>query len=57
MRAIRVSEFGGPEVLKLIKDVPVPQASEGQVRLKHGLITHIVIQHNSLWKIKRFSHG
>ena len=33
MRAIRVSSFGGPEVLKLIADVPVPTVSKGQVRL------------------------
>ena len=32
MRAIRVSSFGGPEVLKLIGDVPVPTVSKGQVR-------------------------
>ena len=31
MRAIRVSSFGGPEVLKLLADVPVPSVSNGQV--------------------------
>ena len=33
MRAIRVSSFGGPEVLKLLADVPVPSVSNGQVSL------------------------
>ena len=32
MRAIRVSSFGGPEVLQLLADVPVPSVSSGQVR-------------------------
>ena len=32
MRAIRVAEFGGAEVLKLLADVPVPSVSKGQVR-------------------------
>ena len=31
MRAIRVSEFGGPEVLKLATDAPVPTPGKGQV--------------------------
>ena len=31
MRAVRVSSFGGPEVLKLLADVPVPSVSNGQV--------------------------
>jgi len=34
MRAIRVSSFGGPEVLKLLADVPVPSVSSGQVLVK-----------------------
>ncbi len=33
MRAIQQSEFGGPEVLKLV-DVPVPAAGEGEVLIK-----------------------
>src|SRR5262245_10345911 len=33
MKAIRVSEFGGPEVLKL-EDVPVPKADAGQVLVR-----------------------
>lgn len=32
MRAIRVSEFGAPSVLKLCSDVKVPQAGHRQVR-------------------------
>uniref|UniRef100_A0A3Q3J7I4 Uncharacterized protein n=1 Tax=Monopterus albus TaxID=43700 RepID=A0A3Q3J7I4_MONAL len=31
MRAIRVSEFGGPSVLTLRSDVPVPQPGPRQV--------------------------
>lgn len=34
MRAIRVSEFGGPTVLRLCSDVPVPVPGPRQVR--HG---------------------
>lgn len=33
MRAIRVSETGGPEVLRL-EDVPLPEPGEGQARVK-----------------------
>ena len=31
MKAIRVAEFGGPEVLKLVSDVPMPTVNKGQV--------------------------
>lgn len=31
MRAVRVAQFGGPEVLKVENNVPVPEPSEGQV--------------------------
>ncbi len=31
MRAIRVHKFGGPEVLKLDENVPVPAVAEKQV--------------------------
>lgn len=34
MRAIRVTEFGGPQVLKLETNVPVPRPSEDQVLIK-----------------------
>jgi len=30
MRAIRISAFGGPEVLELVEDAPVPEPAEGQ---------------------------
>jgi NADPH2:quinone reductase len=33
VRAIRITEFGGPEVLHLDEDAPEPQAGEGQVLL------------------------
>lgn len=33
MRAIRIEEFGGPEVLKLV-DAPAPEPREGQVLIK-----------------------
>jgi NADPH:quinone reductase len=33
MRAIRIEEFGGPEVLQLA-DLPVPEAGEGQVLIR-----------------------
>lgn len=33
MKAIRVLSFGGPEVLKLVSDVPVPSVASGQVSL------------------------
>jgi NADPH2:quinone reductase len=35
MRAIRIEEFGGPEVLQLA-DLPVPEAAEGQVLIRVG---------------------
>ncbi|XP_030631106.1 quinone oxidoreductase isoform X2 [Chanos chanos] len=34
MRAIRVSEFGGPSVLKLCSDVPVPSPGQRQVLIR-----------------------
>ncbi|NWY06230.1 QOR oxidoreductase, partial [Nothoprocta ornata] len=34
MRAVRVFEFGGPEVLKLQTDVPIPVPKENQVLIK-----------------------
>ncbi|XP_069837546.1 quinone oxidoreductase-like [Dendropsophus ebraccatus] len=34
MKAIRVSEFGNPDVLKLVTDVPVPSPGEGQVLIQ-----------------------
>src|SRR3954447_25971496 len=34
VRAIRISEWGGPEVLELVEDAPVPVPGEGQVLVK-----------------------
>ncbi|XP_066508367.1 quinone oxidoreductase-like isoform X1 [Hoplias malabaricus] len=34
MRAIRVSEFGGPSVLKLCSDLPVPTPGQKQVQIR-----------------------
>src|SRR5512138_851369 len=33
MKAIRIHEFGGPEVLKL-EDIPVPQPCRGEIRIR-----------------------
>ena len=34
MRAIRISQWGGPEVLELVEDAPVPEPGEGEVLVK-----------------------
>jgi NADPH2:quinone reductase len=34
MRAIRVSRWGGPEVLELVEDAPMPEAGEGQLLVR-----------------------
>ncbi len=34
MRAIRISEWGGPEVLELIEDAEVPEPGDGQVLIR-----------------------
>jgi NADPH2:quinone reductase len=34
MRAVRISSFGGPEVLELADDVPVPEPGDGQVLVR-----------------------
>ena len=34
MRAIRISEWGGPEVLELVSDAPMPEAGEGKVLVR-----------------------
>ena len=34
VRAIRISEWGGPEVLELVEDAPVPEPAEGQVLIR-----------------------
>src|SRR4051795_474250 len=34
MRAVRIPAFGGPEVLELVEDAPVPEPGEGQVLVR-----------------------
>src|SRR3954454_9935640 len=34
MRAVRISAFGGPEVLELVEDAPVPEPGDGQVLVR-----------------------
>jgi NADPH2:quinone reductase len=34
VRAIRIGEWGGPEVLELVEDAPVPEAGDGQVLIR-----------------------
>ncbi len=34
MRAVQINEFGGPEVLEVIEDAPVPEAGEHEVLIK-----------------------
>src|SRR3954452_4839943 len=34
MRAIRISEWGGPEVLELVEDAPVPEPGDGQALVR-----------------------
>jgi NADPH:quinone reductase len=34
VRAIRISEWGGPEVLELVQDVSMPEAGDGQVLVR-----------------------
>jgi NADPH2:quinone reductase len=34
MRAVVISEFGGPEQLRLVEDAPVPEPGDGQVLVK-----------------------
>ena len=34
MRAVTISAFGGPEVLELVEDAPVPEPGEGQVLVR-----------------------
>src|SRR3954454_22032948 len=34
VRAIRIDEWGGPEVLRLVEDAPVPRPAEGQVLVR-----------------------
>ena len=34
MRAVRVTRFGGPEVLELVEDAPEPVVGEGMALLR-----------------------
>jgi NADPH2:quinone reductase len=34
MRAIRISEWGGPEVLELVEDAPAPRAGDGELLVR-----------------------
>jgi len=34
MRAIRISEWGGPEVLELVEDAPAPEPGDGEVLIR-----------------------
>jgi NADPH2:quinone reductase len=34
MRAVKISAFGGPEVLELVEDEPVPEPADGQVLVR-----------------------
>jgi NADPH2:quinone reductase len=34
MRAVRISSFGGPDVLELVEDAPVPEPGDGQVLVR-----------------------
>lgn len=34
MRAVQITEFGGPEVLDVVEDAPVPEAGDDQVLIK-----------------------
>ena len=34
MRAVQINEFGGPEVLEVVEDAPVPEAGEHEVLIK-----------------------
>ena len=39
MKAIRVSEYGGPSVLKL-EEIPTPQPGPGQVLVRNHALDH-----------------
>ena len=39
MRAVRVSQFGGPEVLKIESEVPVPKPSKNEVSFNNDGFT------------------
>jgi len=47
MKAVRVHKFGGPEVLQLDTDVPLPTCGAKQVddSLSQSLSQHILLEH------------
>lgn len=38
MRAVRVSRFGGPKVLRIETDVPVPVPTDSQVIIQYSCV-------------------
>lgn len=34
MRAVQINEFGGPDVLEVVEDAPVPEAGEHEVLIE-----------------------
>jgi NADPH:quinone reductase-like Zn-dependent oxidoreductase len=40
MRAIRISNYGGPEVLKLETNVPIPSPGPNEVFYNNGMTFH-----------------
>ena len=34
MRAVQIREFGGPDVLEVVEDAPVPEPGDGEVLIK-----------------------
>ena len=43
MKAVRVHTFGGPEVLKVESDVPIPVLTESPVSLFFGNFSQIFV--------------
>ncbi|HSJ10261.1 MAG TPA: alcohol dehydrogenase catalytic domain-containing protein, partial [Longimicrobiales bacterium] len=46
MRAAVFSEFGGPEVVRIVEDAPVPEPGPGEVRLQ---VAATALNHLDLW--------
>ncbi|MBO6940681.1 MAG: quinone oxidoreductase [Deltaproteobacteria bacterium] len=59
MRAVRIHELGGPEVLR-VDEVPVPTPGEGEVRVRHAFIgvNFIDTYHRTgLYSLPALPHG
>jgi NADPH2:quinone reductase len=59
MRAVRIHELGGPEVLR-VDEVPLPEPGEGEVRVRHAFIgvNFIDTYHRSgLYVLPALPHG